>query len=113
MDVREICWDLLGRDFNGMPLLVLTDNQSAVESIYNDTRVAEKRLLRDLAAIKEMVELKEIRRVVWIPGDEMLADALTKHGVDGRVLLESLRRGRLICKYLARSEIDPWSVQRN
>ena len=108
IDVREICRDLLGKDFTGMPLLVLTDNQSAVESIYNDTRVAEKRLLRDLAAIKEMVELREVRRVVWIPGDEMLADALTKHGVDGKILLECLRKGRLMCKYLAWSEVDPW-----
>ena len=95
VDVREVCKDLLGKDFGGMPLIVLTDNQSAVESIYNDTRVAEKRLLRDLAVIKEMVQLKEICRVAWIPGDEMLADALTKHGVDGKGLLECLRKGKL------------------
>ena len=112
VDIREICRDLLGQDFNGMPLIVLTDNQSAVESIYNDTRVAEKRLLRDLAVIKEMVQMKEICKVAWIPGDEMMADALTKHGVDGRMLLECLRKGRLICNYLTRTDGDPWTLEK-
>ena len=106
--VREMCRDMLGRDFSGMPLIVLTDNQSAVESIYNDTMVAEKRLLRDLAVIKEMVEKGEIRKVAWIPGEEMLADALTKHGVDGRPLLNCLRRGILECRYLAETSGNPW-----
>ena len=112
VDIREICKDLLGKDFNGMPLVVLTDNQSAVESIYNDTRVAEKRLLRDLAVIKEMVQMKEICRVAWIPGDEMMADALTKHGVDGKMLLDCLRKGRLICNYLGRTDGDPWALEK-
>ena len=113
VDVREVCKDLLGKDFGGMPLIVLTDNQSAVESIYNDTRVAEKRLLRDLAVIKEMVQMKEICRVAWIPGDEMLADALTKHGVDGKGLLECLRKGKLSCNFLSRSQSDPWEINRD
>ena len=112
VDIREICRDLLGEDFNGMPLIVLTDNQSAVESIYNDTRVAEKRLLRDLAVIKEMVHMKEICKVAWIPGDEMMADALTKHGVDGKMLLDCLRKGRLICNYLTRADGDPWALEK-
>ena len=97
--IREMCRDMLGKDFGGMPLIVLTDNQSAVESIYNDTMVTEKRLLRDLAVIKEMVE-KEIQRVAWVPGEQMLADALTKHGVDGRSLMECARKGILSCEYL-------------
>ena len=89
-------------------MFVLTDNQSAVDSIYNDTMVAEKRLLRDLAVIKEMVERKEIRKVAWIPGEEMLADALTKHGVDGKPLLGALRKGILDCKYLRETRGNPW-----
>ena len=110
VDIREICKDLVGCDFNGMPLIVLTDNQSAVDSIYNDTRVAEKRLLRDLAVIKEMVQMKEICRVAWIPGEEMMADALTKHGVDGKMLLDCLRKGRLECRFLSRSNGNPWTL---
>ena len=108
--VREMCKDMLGKDFAGMPLVVLTDNQSAVESIYNDTMVTEKRLLRDLAVIKEMVERKEIRRVAWVPAEEMLADALTKYGVDGKSLLKCVREGTLECNYLCENtgQRGPW-----
>ena len=58
---------------------------------YNDTTVAEKRLLRDLHSIKEMVRSGEIVRVAWVPGNEMLADALTKYGASSEGLMKCVR----------------------
>ena len=71
------------------------DNRSAVDAIRSTTSVDDKRLRRDISAIKQMLERGEVKTVHWVPGDQQLADVLTKRGVNGLKLLEVLHSGRI------------------
>ena len=70
-----------------IPVEAFTDNKSPWESIYN-TRQCEERLLRNLiAGLKELLELKMVETVKWVPTEKQLADCLTKKGKKGDWLL--------------------------
>ena len=58
----------------------MTDNKSLWESIYN-TRQCEERMLRStIASMKELLEMKMIDSIKWVPTHKQLADCLTKKG---------------------------------
>ena len=70
-----------------IPVEAFTDNKSLWESIYN-TRQCEERLLRNsIAGLKELLELKMVETVKWVPTEKQLADCLTKKGKKGDWLL--------------------------
>ena len=61
-----------------IPVEACTDNKSLWENIFN-TRQCEEKLLRNtIAGIKELLELKMVNRVTWVPTKDQLADCLTK-----------------------------------
>ena len=63
-----------------IPVQAYTDSKSLWESIHN-TRQCEEKLLRNaIASIKELVELKMVKDVTWVPTDKQLADCMTKKG---------------------------------
>ena len=47
-----------------------------------------------MAQIQEAIKEENIE-LLWIPGSEMLADILTKKGVNADSILEVIRSGRL------------------
>ena len=58
----------------------VTDNKSLWESIHN-TRQCEERMLRStIASIKELLTMKMIEPIQWVPTHQQLADGLTKKG---------------------------------
>ena len=58
----------------------VTDNKSLWESIHN-TRQCEERMLRStIASIKELLTMKMIEKIQWVPTHKQLADGLTKKG---------------------------------
>ena len=58
----------------------MTDNKSLWESILN-TRQCEERMLRStIASIKELLTMKMIEKIQWVPTHKQLADGLTKKG---------------------------------
>ena len=71
------------------------DNRSAVDAIRSTTLVDDKRLRRDISAVKQMLEKGEIKTVHWVPGEQQLADVLTKRGVNGYKLLEVIHEGKI------------------
>lgn len=88
--------DILSKLFNTaepIPIIARVDNNSLVEAIYSSTCVADKRLRREMGAIKEMLQAGEINSVHWIPGHLQLADVLTKRGVKGDDILQTLQKG--------------------
>ena len=71
----------------------MVDNLSVVEAVHSTTAVNDKRLRRELAAIKEMLGRGEVTSVKWVPGSQQLADTLTKRGVSGDKILSVLQEG--------------------
>ena len=58
----------------------VTDNKSLWESIHN-TRQCEERMLRStIACMKELLMMKMIDSIQWVPTHKQLADGLTKKG---------------------------------
>ena len=73
----------------------IIDNKSTTEAIRSTTVVSDKRLRRDIASVKEMLLRGEVSRIDWVPGDQQLADVLTKRGVNGVKLLRAIQMGRI------------------
>ena len=76
------------------PVTVLVDNKSLYEAVRSTSLLAEKRLLVELAALREMQDKKEIS-VEWISTRQQLADSLTKAGANRQKLVDVLCQGKL------------------
>ena len=76
------------------PIKLYTDNKSLHDATKTTNTLADKRLLIDMAALREMIEEKQVE-VIWISSKEQLADVLTKPGVCKRSLTEVLANGSL------------------
>ena len=66
--------------------LVRTDSKTLMTAIKSSTGVSSKRLKIDIAAIRESIELGEIKEVQWIQGKNQVADVLTKSGVSEEII---------------------------
>ena len=84
--------DVLGR--HTPPITAYVDNKSLADVVKTTHVPAEKRLIIDLGAMREMVEKEELV-VEWIPNEKQLADVLTKQGASKEKLTEVICRGYL------------------
>ena len=92
--------DLMGIEHN-FTLRALIDNKSCWDTVHATvTNVTEKRLKKEIAAIKQMLEVGKLRELIWVPTNLMLADALTKKGVNSLKLMQVMQTGRLGAEYL-------------
>lgn len=67
---------------------IKTDSKTLERSIKSANGVLSRRLRIDIAAIREMIERKEISSIEWIGTKDQLADALTKKGVKDNEILK-------------------------
>ena len=77
-----------------LPIICLTDNKNLCQTSHTTHTLKEKRLLVEIAIVREMVSKNEIQ-LKWISSDEQLSDALTKKGASGAYLREVMEAGRL------------------
>ena len=92
--LSELLAEFLNIPRNKIEIHGATDNMSVLNAIQSTTAVSDRRLRREIGAIKEMVDRKEVSSIKWVPGSKQLADVLTKKGVNGAKLLETLQEGR-------------------
>ena len=78
---------------NSLPISVKIDSNSLDEAIKSTAPVTSKRLRRDVARIKENLAKRHITDVTWLPGHKMMADALSKLGVNTTPLQVLLKTG--------------------
>ena len=93
--LRRLVQEYLGITEEMIPIDTFTDNKSLFEAVHSTKLVQDDLLLLDIAAIKQLLEKKEVRSVRWIPGNLQLADCLTKRGAAGQQLRETIQSGRL------------------
>ena len=72
------------------PIQLIVDNKSLHDAVHTTNVLAEKRLLIDMAALRELVEKKELV-VKWVPTEKQLADVLTKQGASKDKLMLALK----------------------
>ena len=68
----------------------LVDNKGLVDALYSNKQVEGKRLRVEIAALKEMMEKREISKVEWVPTTAQLANCLTKGGASAVSLLQAV-----------------------
>ena len=94
MFARSLLSDFLAVKEKGIPITAIVDNKSCFEAVYSTSLVSDKRLRREIAYIKQVLEREEVDEVRWVTGDKQLADVLTKGGASSLKLLTVIQRGR-------------------
>lgn len=91
--VKAVLADILGDEIHQVPVTVYTDSKNLYKAVMSTALVEDRRLRTELAMIKEAVSRGEIQSFLWIPGDLMMANCLTKRGASSEALLKVLRAG--------------------
>ena len=76
------------------PIHLYVDNKSLYDAVRTSNVLADKRLMVDMSALRQLAEREEIK-VTWIKSEHQLADALTKAGADKQKLVGVLSSGVL------------------
>lgn len=79
-----------------IPVEAFTDSKSLWESIHNTRQCEEKLLRNSVAGIKELVELKMVESVEWVPTTKQLADCMTKKGKNPNWLLHVANKNMMV-----------------
>ena len=80
-----------------IPIDGYVDNKSLVDALKSTHLVEERRLRIDIGILKQNLE-RDIRQVIWIPGDRQLANCMTKKGASGDSLLTIFHSGKLVSR---------------
>ena len=91
--VRAVAKEILRHEAD-LPIELWTDNRNAFRAASSVTQVEDKQLRIDMASIKETIEEESIV-LKWCPGEEMLADCLSKCGACSRKLLNVFVKGSI------------------
>ena len=71
---------------------LFTDSQPLLESIGSSGQIEEKALRHSVSYLKQSLEDEDVLAYSWIPGEEIVADILTKQGSRCEALDEILAR---------------------
>jgi hypothetical protein len=89
-----------------IPILLLTDAQNLFETLVSRRHTAKRRLMNDLASLRECYEHKDIANIGLIASQDNIADAFTKLGAN-KALWNVLCSGRLA------HPIQKWVLERD
>ena len=78
-----------------IPVEAFTDSKSLWESVHNTRQCEEKILRNSIAGIKELMDMKMVKEVSWVPTQQQLADCMTKRGQTSGWLLRVARSNKL------------------
>ena len=93
---REMLASILGVKTRTVMIEAYVDNKSIIEAILSTRLVEDKRLRVDVAAIKESLQLHDVKKIQWVPGHLQLANPMTKQGASGFNLLKVLQSGKML-----------------
>ena len=74
--INELWMELTGE--GKMNVVVKTDSKTLERAIKSSNGVVSRRLRIDIAALRQMIERKELNTVEWVCSGEQVADCLTK-----------------------------------
>ena len=85
--------DVVNNDL--IPIIGITDSKSLWDNINSTSQAGDLKLRREVASIREQLELKEVAEVKWTPTELQLADCLTKSTAPNESLIHVLTTGEL------------------
>ena len=89
---KRMLEEVLGREIP--PITLYVDNKSLHDAAMTSNVIADKRLLIDISALREMIDREQLA-IKWISTDQQLANVLTKAGANKQGLVDVLQKGRL------------------
>ena len=92
--LRAILAEIMGKKEQEIPITSYVDSNNLYQAVYSTKFVEDKRLRLDIAQVQESIKL-EVLEVRWVQGGDMLADCLTKRGVNPDKLMDVIKKGRL------------------
>jgi hypothetical protein len=105
--LRELLREMLNKPSLRLPIESWVDNNNAYDAVHLTTQVADTKLRIDIADIKESVRDSDVI-VKWCPGDEMIANSLTKRGANSNNLLHLLNSGAIEPQHFKEDRFSGW-----
>ena len=105
--LRELLREMHNKPFLRLPIESWVDNNNAFDAVHLTTQVSDTKLRIDIADIKESMRDSDVT-VKWCPGDEMIANSLTKRGANSDSLLHLLNGGSIECRHFKDGLATGW-----
>ena len=83
-----------------LPINCYVDNKSLLDTLNSNKNVDDKRLRIDLAVLQDMLQQKEVHKILWIESKYQLADCLTKRGASAEQLRAAISRQQILNVYI-------------
>ena len=90
--IKKMIEDILCKEIP--PVVLCIDSKSLFDTCKTSNMIADRRLLIDVSAIREMVDNQQLV-MKWVKTTDQLADVLTKNGVNKLKLTEVISSGKL------------------
>ena len=90
--IQKISEEVLG---SRIPILGVVDNYSTYEIVKTNKQCSNAGLKPEIFRVKQMQKQKHVEKIIWLQGENMIADCMTKKGKSGLELLEVLQTGYL------------------
>ena len=78
---------------SNIPIIGITDSKSLWDNIQSTSQCEDLKLRREVASIKEQLDLKEVTEIKWTPTHLQLADCLTKASASSEMLIKVITSG--------------------
>ena len=92
--LRAILAKIMGKKVKEIPIYSYVDSNNLYQAVYSTKFVEDKWLRLDIAQVQECIK-KEALQVRWVQSSNMLADCLTKRGVNLDKLMDVIKTGKL------------------
>ena len=92
--VKEMIEEAFNLKANSIRMEAIVDNKSTFDAVHSTSAVANKKLRRDIGRIKQDLNQGELQKLIWRPGKEQLADAMTKKTAPAHDLLRVFQTGQ-------------------
>ena len=94
VQIRQMIEEIYGLKDKTVPVKAIVDNKGTVDAIHSTSSVKDRKLRRDVGAIKQMLSEGDVSGVTWCPGKDQLADCMTKKGASAWDLMEVFQTGK-------------------
>ena len=105
--LTELLREMLNKPYIRLPIESWVDNNNAFDAVHLTTQVSDAKLRIDIADIKESMRDSDVT-VRWCPGDEMIANSLTKRGANSDQLLLILNSGSIDRQHFKEDRYTGW-----
>ena len=92
--MKEVLKEIFRERAEQIPIELFTDSRNLYRSVMSTSLVDNPRLRTEVAKLQESLKIGELTKLWQVPGQDMLADCLTKKGASAEKLMNILRTSK-------------------